>query len=193
MIAHLLGRILRGVHAGQERLAWNHNILTGIPETIEMHSDSFAAGAEIPLRYAGKGVGQNMSPSLSWTGISAATVELVLVMEDPDAPLRRPFVHMIAYGLDSTLSELPEGALAGEPVSSCPVKVFYGRNTFGHCGYQGPRPLPSHGPHHYVFQIFALKRRLLPFPKAPALQDLMAAMAGTVIARGRLEGFLERQ
>jgi len=193
MIARLLGRILRGVRAGQERLAWNHSTLEGITETIELHSVSFMDGAEIPLRYAGKGVGQNVSPALSWSGIPSASEELVLVVEDPDAPLRLPFVHLIAFGLDPTLSGLTEGALAGEPVSSSPVKVFYGRNTFGHCGYQGPRPLPSHGPHHYVFQIFALKRRLLPFRKKPALQDLMAAMAGTIIARGRLEGFLERQ
>lgn len=193
MLLALLGYLLRGVHADPKRLAWNHTVLAGIPETISLYSDSFSDGAEIPLRHAGKGAGENVSPPLSWTGIPSDTEELVIVIEDPDAPLRRPFVHLIAYGLDPARNGLLECALSGESLSERKGGVFFGRNTFGSCGYQGPRPLPSHGQHCYLFQIFALKRHLPPFRKQPTLSQLMKALSGIVIARGRLKGTLEQR
>jgi hypothetical protein len=53
-------------------------------------------------------------------------------------------------------------------------------------------PIRSHGPHRYVFQVFALDRRL-DLPAKFKLGDALNAMSGHVIGRARLEGtFVKR-
>lgn len=183
----VISRLLRGVHAGDVHLAWNHAATRHAPVCIELRSSTFAHEAAIPLRYAGKGVGDNLSPDLLWSSVPSGAVELVLVMEDPDAPLRRPFVHLIAYRVAPDSGGVVQGALNGASDSH-----RYGRNTFGGSGYGGPRALPGHGPHRYVFQIFALNLHLA-FDQPPSLTKLLQAMDGAVIGRGRLDGFFEQK
>jgi phosphatidylethanolamine-binding protein (PEBP) family uncharacterized protein len=103
MSKHLIARLLRGVRAGEAHLAWNHPAVCFVPSSIQLASTAFAPGAPIPVQYAGKGVGQNISPALVSENIPDGAVELVLVMEDPDVfsflqeqnrrPPRRPQAH----------------------------------------------------------------------------------------------------
>jgi Raf kinase inhibitor-like protein, YbhB/YbcL family len=189
MATHFIARLLRNVHAGEKRLAWNYPAVASAPSSIRLTSSVFAPGAAIPQRYAGEGVGQNISPDLSWSQLPEGTVELVLVMEDPDVPLPRPFVHLIATAIKPTLASLPEGALSAQaPFGG----ILFGYGTTRHRGYAGPRALPGHGPHRYVFELFALNRQLQ-FATPPALSDLLRAMHGAVIARGRLDGIFEQK
>ncbi len=113
-------------------------------------------------------------------------VELVLVMEDPAAPLPRPFVHLIATGIAPASRGLAEGAL-----SATAGGIVVGRNSFRRNEYAGPRALPGHGVHDYVFQLFALNRTLA-FAALPSRAALMRLLPGAVIARGRLVGTFER-
>jgi phosphatidylethanolamine-binding protein (PEBP) family uncharacterized protein len=53
-------------------------------------------------------------------------------------------------------------------------------------------PIPSHGPHRYVFQAFALDRRLS-LPATFKLSHALDAMSGHVIGRARLVGTCERR
>ena len=191
MLARLIGRLLRGVKAGERNLAWNHPACADAPDTLVLRSAGFGAAQTIPLRYAGQGVGDNVSPPLAWRDIPAATRELVLIVEDPDAPLPRPFVHLIVCGIGLELHELAEGALSDDLLAERRAGLTLGRNTFRHQSYAGPRALPGHGQHRYLFQLFALDQRLL-FDQAPTLKQLLAAMNGHVLARGRLEGRFER-
>jgi phosphatidylethanolamine-binding protein (PEBP) family uncharacterized protein len=94
--ARWIGRILRAVRAGERYSASNHAALLGV-EVISLKSAWFLNGKQMPLRSAGMGVGVNISPPLSWSGAPAGTVELAIIMKDPDAALPWPFVHMIAY------------------------------------------------------------------------------------------------
>jgi phosphatidylethanolamine-binding protein (PEBP) family uncharacterized protein len=50
--------------------------------------------------------------------------------------------------------------------------------------------VPSHGPHSYVFQLFALDSRLA-LPDRFSLADAVRAMTGHVIGRARLDGTYE--
>lgn len=155
---------------------------------MSLTSSAFPSEGIIPLKFAGKGVGEDISPALNWSSVPAEAVELVLVMEDPDAPLSRPFVHLIAYGIKPDTVGFAEDALSTSPSGQFQL----GRNTFGGSGYGGPRALPGHGPHRYVFQLFALNQALA-FNKPPSLDALLAAMAGLVIARARLDAFFEQK
>jgi Raf kinase inhibitor-like YbhB/YbcL family protein len=138
----------------------------------------------MPTRHAGTGVGDNLSPPLVIAGVPEETATLLLILQDPDAPIPRPVVHLIAQLAPAT-RELAEGALnPGRP-------VCFGRGSFGHFGYAGPRPVPGHGPHRYIFQLFALTR-VPPCAPDAGLKDYLAASAGYAAARGMLTGTYER-
>jgi Raf kinase inhibitor-like YbhB/YbcL family protein len=186
-LIRLLGRLLRGIHAGDRKLAWNDATLAAAPATLQLTSPAFPPGGLIPLRHAGEGVGDNVSPELAWEHVPPGTAELVLIIEDPDAPLPRPFVHGIVTAIPPASTRMEEGAL-GELVGGPAL----GRNSFGRTGYVGPRALPGHGPHRYVFQLLALDRALS-FDRAPSRAELLCALAGAVIARGRLDGTFEQR
>jgi Raf kinase inhibitor-like YbhB/YbcL family protein len=178
----MLGKLLRGFKGHDHHLAWNRS--DAAPETLVLTSPAFANGTPMPRRHAGVGVGANLSPPLVIAGVPHGTQDLLLVMEDPDAPLPRPIQHLIARLMPAT-HHLPEGALGADK------PVAFGKASFGHSGYGGPRPIPGHGPHRYVFQLFAVSRPLN-LPPGAGLSDYLALMQGKVLARGRLTGTYER-
>lgn len=109
MIKHPIARLLRPVRAGIGKIAWHHSAIAGAPELITVTSTAFAEGAAIPQRHAGAGVGANISPALYWSGVPAAAVELVLIVEDPDVPLPRPIVHGLFSGIAADCGGFPKG------------------------------------------------------------------------------------
>jgi Raf kinase inhibitor-like YbhB/YbcL family protein len=141
----------------------------------------------MPARCAGWGVGENISPALEWSGVPVATQELVIIMEDPDAPLPRPVVHMIALGIASGRMAFSEGALS----QGASGDVSFGVGSFNRRGYHGPRPVPGHGPHRYLLQMLALGQPLS-FQEPPKLDAVLAAADGNVLARGQIVGLFER-
>lgn len=180
-----LGTWLRGIRADEKHLAFNDPRFAAAPVTISLTSSAFVEGTPMPKRYAGVGVGDNISPPLGWSNLPAATRELVLIMQDPDAPLPRPVTHVAVTGIPIGWTGLAEGALtAGPPLA-------FARGSFGRVGYAGPRPMLGHGLHRYVFQIFALNRGLS-LPPLPKLNLVLAGMADTLLARGVLVGTYER-
>lgn len=187
MSISIVGRLLRGVRAGERHLSWNHPAMRGVPETLVLQSASFAAGGSLPQRCAGQGVGDNVSPALAWSGVPAGTQELLLTFEDEGAPLPRPVVHLVVLGIDPSHPGFGEGALANGLVA--PAR--FGIGSFGRLGYAGPRPVPGHGPHRYVFQLFALGRKL-DFDRPPKRAAILERATGSVLARGRLVGLFER-
>ncbi|WP_433560610.1 YbhB/YbcL family Raf kinase inhibitor-like protein [Nocardia sp. CA-151230] len=190
MAIRLIGRLLRPVRAGFGRIAWFDTAVQHAPETLAVGSAAFADGEDIPRLHAGTGVGDNVSPSLHWSGVPVEAVELVLIIEDPDAPVRRPVVHGVFTGIDPRITGVQEGALgANDGGTSSGIRV--GTGSFGRRGYAGPRPVPGHGPHRYVFQLLALDQPSGSSDGA-TLPTVLAAVTGHVIARGKLTGRYER-
>lgn len=186
MPANPLGVLLRNRRAGEQSLTWHRPELQA-DASITVTSPAFEHGAPIPERYCGRLRGTNVSPPLEWSAPPPGTEELVLIAEDPDAPTRRPAVHVLTVGIAPSLQSISEGAL----VHPSPVRgLRHGRAALGRRGYAGPLPVRSHGPHHYVFQLYALDV-LLEMPESFSLKDVVAAMQGHVIARGRLDGTYE--
>jgi Raf kinase inhibitor-like YbhB/YbcL family protein len=185
-MANPIGAALRRVRAGHHKLAWEDPGLQA-PQNFQLTSPSFHHGAPIPQRHAGKRIGgKDLSPELAWTTPPARTVELALIMQDPDAPLPRPVMHISTLGIGHALSGLPEGGLAdGSPVPG----LKHGKNM-GRLGYFGPTPVPSHGPHYYVFQLFALDQPA-DLPPGSTGKQALAAIRGHVIGRARLDGTYE--
>ncbi|MEN0107585.1 MAG: YbhB/YbcL family Raf kinase inhibitor-like protein, partial [Pseudomonas sp.] len=90
--------------------------------------------------------------------------------------------HLLLFGIPPSSNGLPEGELAGR----------FAANTFGKRAYVGPRALKGHGPHRYVFQLFALSCELDP-GAVDTLGELHEYAAGNVLACARLDVLFERQ
>jgi len=184
--------ILRGMpsrnrRSGELGLAWNSPNLAG-EQTLSLSSPDFPHEGTIPAVHASaRAGGKDLSPALTWTPAPQDTAQLLLVIEDPDAPTPTPYVHCVAL-LDPSVTSLAQGAL---DASNPPAGVRLLRSGRGR-GYLGPEPPKSHGPHRYVFQLFALAAE----PGGAALHSAkpreVLAAASDVLARGRLDGFYQR-
>lgn len=130
----------------------------------------------------------NVSPPLSWTQVIDAEA-YALIVEDPDAPTERPFVHWMIWNIPGVASSLPPG-LPQRPRLDHPKGAIQGRNGKGGVGYFGPRPPPGHGVHRYHFQLFALDKPL-PMDPDTILPELLNALKGNTIAKADLIGTYE--
>jgi Raf kinase inhibitor-like YbhB/YbcL family protein len=186
MPANPLGLALRNRRAGHDTLVWARPDLQA-PENFTLTSAAFDHGTPIPERYRGRFFGANISPALAWTTPPAETAELLLIVQDPDVPVGKPATHALTLGIDPSLGGIPENGLT----DPSPIRgLKHGKGTLGHRGWAGPKPPRSHGPHSYVFQLFALDYQL-DLPDKFTLADALHAMAGHVIARARLDGTYE--
>ena len=178
----------RSRRAGMDAILWARNDLRA-PETFTLSSPAFAHEAPMPRQFRGRLFGPNVSPELAWTAPPEGTVSLLLVVQDPDVPLGKPATHVLAAGIDPRLGGIPEGGLARK---SSVAGLVPGRGPLGRRSWFGPMPPRGHGPHAYVFQLFALDYR----PELPAGFSLAAAqkaMTGHVIARARVDGMYENR
>jgi Raf kinase inhibitor-like YbhB/YbcL family protein len=117
-----------------------------LPEPITVSSPAFTAGSSIPPRFTCDG--DDVSPPLAWSSVPAGTVQVALVVDDPDAP-RGTYVHWVVVGLDPANTELAEATV---PPGGRQVP-----NSAGKVAYTGPCP-PGGPAHHYRFTIYALQR-----------------------------------
>jgi hypothetical protein len=179
----MIGKLLRNFRAREHRSPLAGSGFTA-PYDIAVTSPAFSDGGTMPVSSAGKGVGDDASPQLHWTGPPSETRQLVLIIDDVDVPLPRPLLHAVAV-LEPGVQEVDAGALQ----SGTPGMRFIPCGL-GHRGYAGPRPIPGHGPHRYRFHVLALDE---PIPDhVTTAKALLKQMAGHVIARGVLTGTYER-
>jgi Raf kinase inhibitor-like YbhB/YbcL family protein len=143
------------------------------PSTIALTSSAFADDGVIPRRYTCDGPG--LSPPLRFAGLPPGTVQLALLVEDPDAS-GGTFVHWVAWGIDPGAAALDEGA----------APPGAGTNSLGKRGYGGPCP-PKGRAHRYVFTVYALSSPPELTTGATA-DDLRRALTGRTLAQGRLVG-----
>lgn len=175
----VVGTLIRPVRAGQRR---SRLTLISAPNVITVTSCAFENGEAMPPVHAGKGLGDNVSPALRWSGVPHDTNALVLIVEDVDVPLPRPLWHTVAM-LHGDIDHLDTGALHPHNPEIRFFKTFLGR------GYSGPRPISGHGAHRYCFHLFALNA-------APTVRarraDLLRDIREKVVGRGLLIGTYQR-
>ena len=164
------------------------------PETaadgaLSVASPGFDEGEVIPVVYSE--YEQGVSFPLSWTPGPDGTVSYVLIMEDPDAAMPKPYVHWVAWNIPADVTSLRE-AVQEDDLLKEPDGLRQGVNSRGTIGYLGPRPPAGQPPHVYHVQIFALDR-VLDMPLTGADRDqVLSAANGHVLARGELTGTFAR-
>lgn len=186
----IIGKLLANRRAGTSGLAWNQPNLMG-DTVFRLTSPDFEPETTLDIRHASPRIGgADESPALEWSGAPDEAVGYLLVVEDPDAPMRKPFVHCVAL-LDPAVRSLSRNALRAD-TDEAGVRIL--RSGFGR-GYMGPAPIKGHGPHRYVFELFALGAPLTtaagkPVENAKPRDVLAAAQA---VGRARIDGFYERR
>jgi hypothetical protein len=113
----LLGKLLRRFRAGEDRSPLSGQGYAAAA-TIDVTSPAFTDGGAIPQKHAGKGVGDNVSPALQWTGVPTDAKQLVLIMDDLDVPMPKPLMHAIAV--------IESDVVDSQKVNSSPAPPGYG-------------------------------------------------------------------
>ena len=121
--------------------------------TFTLTSNDFKDGDTLPdAQVQAKG---NTSPHLAWSGAPEETKSFAITVFDPDAPTGSGFWHWTVANILADVSEIPSGG----PVPSGAVE---GRTDYGQPGFGGAAPPPGHGPHRYIFTVFAVDVDSLP-------------------------------
>jgi hypothetical protein len=150
---------------------------------LTLKSSAFDNGGEIPSRYTCEG--EDVSPSLVWTGVPETARSLVLIIDDPDAPdpkaPKMTWVHWVLYNIPPDVTGLPEGVV---PAKLSP-DMMEGLNDWKRIGYGGP--CPPIGRHRYFHKLYALDT-VLEVMNTPTKANVEVAMKGHVIAQTELMG-----
>src|SRR2546421_2881700 len=141
---------------------------------MKISSPAFQEGGTIPEKFSKNG--QNVNPELRIEGAPAEGKSLVLIVDDPDAPVGL-FTHWLIWNIDPKTTEIAE--------NSVPKGAVQGTNDYPNLGYGGPQP-PVGTPRYY-FKIFALDGE--PDLKSGAKRrEGGAGTGGDVIAPGETVG-----
>lgn len=149
--------------------------------TIE--SPAFEDGGTIPQKYAKAGA--NVSPPLSWSEPPEGTRSLALVVEDPDAP-SGTFRHWAVYNILPHHAQMPEAMEARDEDS-----LTQAVNDFGNSHYDGPKPPPGHGLHHYHFKLMALDTDEIELPEGARAKDVKEAAERHLLGEAEIVGTYE--
>jgi Raf kinase inhibitor-like YbhB/YbcL family protein len=153
---------------------------------MQLTSTAFKEGQPIPAKHTCDE--KDLSPPLTWSGVPAEAKSLVLIADDPDAPVGT-WVHWVLYDVPAATTELQEDLPKGQYL---PNGAKQGLNDFKRLGYGGPCP-PAGKPHRYFFRLFALDAPLGLKPGATR-KEVEKAMAGKhVLAQGQLMGTYKRR
>ena len=146
---------------------------------MNITSSAFTEGGSIPSKYTCDGA--DVSPPLAWGGISDSAKFLVLICDDPDAPMGT-WVHWVAMNIPPSMTGFDE-AVSNDTLTQ--AGVVQGITDFRRSAYGGPCP-PS-GTHRYYFKLYALDTSLSLGSEATKKQ-VEEAMAGHILAQARLIG-----
>lgn len=144
---------------------------------MQVISSAFKPGEAIPSIYTCDGM--DLSPPLTFKGVSKGAKSLALIVDDPDAPVGT-WVHWVVWNMDPSIGEISQGEeIVGEK----------GKNDFGRLNYGGP--CPPRGTHRYYFKLYALDKRLN-LKEGSSKKELEKAMEGHIIEEAQLMGIYSR-
>ena len=148
---------------------------------LTLTSPQFTHEGNIPSRYTCDA--QNYSIPLQWSNIPKGTKSLVLIMDDPDAPMGI-WDHWLLFNIPPATLSLEEN------IHNLPTGTKGGHNSFGNNVYGGP--CPPDREHRYFFKLYALDN-LLDLPEGANKAQIEKAMQGHILDQTELMGKYNRK
>ena len=143
---------------------------------MEIRSPSFKNNENIPPKFTCDG--DDINPSIQISNIPKNAKYLVLIVDDPDAPLG-VWIHWVVFNIPVT-STIQENSIPGTQ----------GINSFRRVDFGGPCP-PS-GTHRYFFKVYALDQKLNLLEGA-SLKEVEGAMKGHILEKAELIGLYKKR
>lgn len=150
-----------------------------LPKVMKISSPVFENNSQIPQKYTCDG--QDINPPLEIRDIPEGTQSLVLIVDDPDAPMGT-FLHWLVWNISPETVKIEE--------NSIPEGAIRGRNDFGKENYGGP--CPPFGTHRYFFKVYALDKKL-DLVAGSKLKEIEEAMKGHILDQAELLGLYQRK
>ena len=145
---------------------------------MEITSPAFGQNEKIPINSTCDG--NDINPSLTFSGVPSKAKSLALIMDDPDAPAGN-WTHWLVWNIEPGIATIEE--------NSVPMGALQGKNDFDKLSYGGP--CPGSGIHHYSFRIYALDQKL-DLHEGSNKKDLESAMEDHILDRAELIGTYSR-
>ena len=143
---------------------------------LSVTSPAFENNKPIPVKYTCDGA--NINPPLTIEDVPEETKALVLIVDDPDAPMGT-FDHWVVWNIPPTTRRIEENTVPGTEGISTSRKHAYGG------------PCPPYGTHRYFFKVYALDTQL-DLKSNSSKRDVEKAMKGHILAEGELMGLYSR-
>jgi len=143
---------------------------------LSVRSPAFENNKFVPTKYTCDG--NDVNPPLTIEGIPEGTRSLVLIVDDPDAPMGT-WDHWIVWNIPP-INKIEENTVPGVEGLNDIRKHSYGV------------PCPPSGTHRYFFKVYALDTKLALNPNSKK-KDVEIAMKGHILAKGELVGLYSRR
>jgi Raf kinase inhibitor-like YbhB/YbcL family protein len=145
-------------------------------------SPAFSDGGVIPPQYTADGEG--ISPELAWNLPSPEAKSFALIMHDPDAP-KGDVTHWLLWNIPASELSLAEGT--GQTSAGA-----LGVNEHQDVAYLPPTPPRGHGPHRYIFELYALAVQKLDLARGADRAAVESAIGPHILDRTQLTGLYAR-
>lgn len=124
--------------------------------------------------------GEDSAPELTLSEVPETAQELVLIVDDPDAPMGT-WVHWVLYNIPVNTKTIN--------AKNLPAGTKQGMTDFGRIGWGGP--CPPNGTHRYFFKLYALDKKL-ELSGGMTKAQVEAAIKNHVIDKTELIGLYKR-
>jgi len=148
-------------------------------ENMKIESSAFTNNEEIPSKFTCDGEGIN--PELIFSDVPKETKSLVLIVDDPDAPMGT-WDHWVLWNISPEITKINQ--------NSTPKNVMVGKNSSNKNLYDSL--CPPNGAHHYFFKLYALNT-ILNLSLNSKTQDVKNAMKEYIIEKAELVGKYKRK
>ncbi|HUT82891.1 MAG TPA: YbhB/YbcL family Raf kinase inhibitor-like protein [Candidatus Bathyarchaeia archaeon] len=148
---------------------------------LELTSPAFKHNTLMPSKYTCQG--EEINPPLKIDGVPKSAKSLILIMEDPDAPIPKVVVtHWVICHLDPKTKVIEEGSKLNDAI--------VGKNLMRQNKYLGP--CPPWGTHRYIFTLYALDEKL-PLTVRSKKKDVLKAIKEHIIEQTELIGLYSKK